>query len=78
MKSLTSNSELESNKLKIDSLAAIPLCNTTLISASLFIGANINIIAVIKDINVPTEIASKYPSEVTKNIMIDKNKATIN
>ena len=59
MKSLTSSSDLESSKLKIDSLAAMPLCKTTLISASLFIGANINIIAVIKDINVPTEITSR-------------------
>ena len=65
---ITSDSDFESSNSKIDSLAARPLCKTTLISANLYIGAKIKIIAVINDINVPTEITSRYSSEVTKYI----------
>ena len=73
-----STSESESKSLNTDSLAANPLWRTTLISASLFIGANIKIIAVIKDMNVPTDTTSRNSSEVTKYITMERNKATTN
>ncbi len=71
-------SDDESINEKIDSLAAMPLCKTTLISANLFIGAKTNIIAVINDIKVPTLITLKYSAEVTINITPARKSATIN